>query len=307
MTLSQLADAINDAPDNTGVSATIISENSGSNRLVLTSAETGNANAINLSATGRLDRDLDLADINDPAQLDSELLVDGLYTVTRSGNTIDDAISGVTLNLIAETSTEVQLKVSRDTESVTESVQAFVDAFNELKTTIDSLSGEGNDLEADNTLRSIESQIQAVFNTPPSAADGAFTYLSEIGVSFQRDGKLSLDSGALQNAIDIDFAGMAELFAGDDQGYLFRADALISNLVQADGLIDIRQDGLNSRIDRVDQRISDMEYRLGLREQRLLNQFNTLDTLMGQLQGTSAFLTQQLAALPKIQTQSGSS
>jgi flagellar hook-associated protein 2 len=307
MTLSQLADAINDAPDNTGVSATIISENSGSNRLVLTSAETGNANAINLSATGRLDRDLDLADINDPAQLDSELLVDGLYTVTRSGNTIDDAISGVTLNLIAETSTEVQLKVSRDTESVTESVQAFVDAFNELKTTIDSLSGEGNDLEADNTLRSIESQIQAVFNTPPSAADGAFTYLSEIGVSFQRDGKLSLDSGALQNAIDIDFAGMAELFAGGDQGYLFRADALISNLVQADGLIDIRQDGLNSRIDRVDQRISDMEYRLGLREQRLLNQFNTLDTLMGQLQGTSAFLTQQLAALPKIQTQSGSS
>jgi flagellar hook-associated protein 2 len=307
MTLSQLADAINDAPDNTGVSATIISENSGSNRLVLTSAETGNANAINLSATGRLDRDLDLADINDPAQLDSELLVDGLYTVTRSGNTIDDAISGVTLNLIAETSTEVQLKVSRDTESVTASVQAFVDAFNELKTTIDSLSGEGNDLEADNTLRSIESQIQAVFNTPPSAADGAFTYLSEIGVSFQRDGKLSLDSGALQNAIDIDFAGMAELFAGDDQGYLFRADALISNLVQADGLIDIRQDGLNSRIDRVDQRISDMEYRLGLREQRLLNQFNTLDTLMGQLQGTSAFLTQQLAALPKIQTQSGSS
>lgn len=307
MTLSQLADAINDAPDNTGVSATIISENSGSNRLVLTSAETGNANAINLSATGRLGRDLDLADINDPAQLDSELLVDGLYTVTRSGNTIDDAISGVTLNLIAETSTEVQLRVSRDTESVTESVQAFVDAFNELKTTIDSLSGEGNDLEADNTLRSIESQIQAVFNTPPSAADGAFTYLSEIGVSFQRDGKLSLDSGALQNAIDIDFAGMAELFAGDDQGYLFRADALISNLVQADGLIDIRQDGLNSRIDRVDQRISDMEYRLGLREQRLLNQFNTLDTLMGQLQGTSAFLTQQLAALPKIQTQSGSS
>ncbi len=307
MTLSQLADAVNDAPDNTGVSATIISENSGSNRLVLTSAETGNANAINLSATGSLGRDLDLADINDPAQLDSELLVDGLYTVTRSGNTIDDAISGVTLNLIAETSTEVQLKVSRDTESVTESVQAFVDAFNELKTTIDSLSGEGNDLEADNTLRSIESQIQAVFNTPPSAADGAFTYLSEIGVSFQRDGRLSLDSGALQNAIDIDFAGMAELFAGDDQGYLFRADALISNLVQADGLIDIRQDGLNSRIDRVDQRISDMEYRLGLREQRLLNQFNTLDTLMGQLQGTSAFLTQQLAALPKIQTQSGSS
>jgi flagellar hook-associated protein 2 len=185
-------------------------------------------------------------------------------------------------------------------------VQSFVDAFNELKTTIDSLSGEGNDLEADNTLRSIENQIQSVFNTPPSALSSGFTYLSEVGVAFQRDGKLSLDSGALQTAIDTDFAGMAELFANDDQGYLFRVDTLISNIVKADGLIDIRQDGLNSRIDRVDQRISDMEYRLGLREQRLLNQFSTLDALMGQLQGTSAFLSQQLATLPNLQSRSGS-
>jgi len=305
MTLSQLRNAINDAPDNTGVSATIISENSGSHRLVLTSAETGNANAINLSATGRLGRDLDLGDINDPAQLDAELLVDGLYTITRSSNTISDAISGITLNLLAETSSDVQLNVSRDTGSVTESVQAFVDAFNELRTTIDSLSGEGNDLEADNTLRSIESRIQSVFNTPPSGSGGAFTYLSEVGVAFQRDGMLALDSGVLQNAIDTDFAGMAELFANDDQGYLFRVDTLIGNIVQADGLIDIRQDGLNNRIDRVDQSISDMEYRLELRQQRLLNQFNSLDALMGQLQGTSTFLTQQLAALPNLQTQSG--
>ena len=305
MTLSQLKDAINDAPDNTGVTATIISENSGSHRLVLTAAETGNANAIEVSASRRLEGDLELADINDPNQLDAELLVDGLYTVTRSSNTINDAISGITLNLLAETSSAIEIQVSRDSAAVTESVQAFVDAFNELRTTIDSLSGEGNDLEADNTLRSIENQIQAVFNTPPSALNGSFTYLSEIGVSFQRDGKLSLDSGDLQKAIDTDFAGMAELFANDDQGYLFRVDALINNLVQADGPIDIRQDGLNNRMDRVDQRISDMEYRLELREQRLLDQFNTLDTLMGQLQGTSAFLSQQLAVLPNLQLQSG--
>ena len=304
MTLSQLRDAINDAADNTGVSATIISENSGSNRLVLTARETGNDNAINLSFTGTLGTDLGLTDINTPGQLDSELLVDGLYTITRSSNTISDAISGITLNLKSETTDAVQLNVSRDTESVTESVQAFVDAYNELQTTIDSLSGEGNDLEADNTLRSIENQIRAVFNTPPGALNSSFSYLSEVGVSFQRDGKLSLDSDDLQKAIDSDFAGMAELFANDDQGYLFRVDALVSTFVQTDGLIGIRQDGLNTRIDTVDQRILDMEFRLELREQRLLNQFTALDVLMGELQGTSNFLTQQLASLPKIQNSS---
>ncbi|UCE75805.1 MAG: flagellar filament capping protein FliD, partial [Gammaproteobacteria bacterium] len=222
MTLSQLRDAINDAPDNVGVSATIISENSGSHRLVLTSTETGNENAMSLSFTGSLGADLGLTDINVPTDLDAELLVDGLYTITRSSNTIDDAIAGITLNLVGETAGNVQLNVRRDTDSVTESVQAFVDAFNELKTTFDSLAGEGDDLEADSTLRSIENQVQGIFNTVPSGLTTSFSYLSEVGVSFQRDGTLSLDSDDLESAINADFAGMAELFAHDDQGYLFR-------------------------------------------------------------------------------------
>jgi flagellar hook-associated protein 2 len=300
MTLTELRDAINDAPDNTGVSATIISEHDASHRLVLTSAETGNDNAIGLSFTGSLGTDLGLTDINTPTKLDSEILVDGLYTVSRSSNTIDDAIAGVTLNLLAETSDKVQLNVSRDTESVTESVQAFVDAFNELKSTFDSLSGEGDDLEADNTLRSIESQIQQVFNSAPTGLTGGFSYLSEVGVSFQRDGTLALDSDDLESAIDGDFSAMAELFAHDDQGYLFRLDGLIDQFVQTEGLIDVRQDGLNVRIDGTEQRIADMEYRLELREQRLRDQFTALDTLMGQLQSTSTFLSQQLAALPRL-------
>jgi flagellar hook-associated protein 2 len=301
LTLSELRSAINDAPDNTGVSATIISENSGSHRLVLTSTETGNANAIGTAFTGSLGTDLGLTDINDSAALDSELLVDGIYTITRSSNTISDAISGITLSLHAETTDAVSLTVSRDTAAVTESVQAFVDAYNELQTTIDSLSGEDADLEADNTLRSIENQLKAVFNTPPGSSISSFTYLSEIGVAFQRDGKLALDSAALQDAVTTDFAGVSELFANDDQGYLFRADALASIFLQTDGLITIREDGLNTSIDNLDQRILDYEFRLDIREQRLRDQFTSLDTLISELQGTSNFLTQQLAALPTLQ------
>jgi flagellar hook-associated protein 2 len=55
----------------------------------------------------------------------------------------------------------------------------------------------------------------------------------------------------------------------------------------------------------VDDRIFEMEFRLEQRELSLLDRFNALDSLMGQLQGTSAFLTQQLAALPTISTGSG--
>jgi len=300
MTLSGIRDAINDAPDNSGVSASIISENDGSHHLVLSAIETGNDNAMTLSVTGRLTSDLDLADINDPTQLDSELLVDGLYTITRSSNSIDDAISGLTLNLVGETTAAAQLTVSRDIDSVKESAQTFVDAFNELRTTMKNMSG--GDSALDSTLRSIESRMRSVFNTPPGGLNGSFNYLTEVGVSFLRDGSLSLDSADLEAAIAGNFADVAELFAHDDQGYLFRLDGVIDNFVAFNGQLDTREDSLNSRINATDDRIFEMEFRLGLREKTLLDQFNALDTLMGTLQGTSDFLTQQLAALPTIQT-----
>jgi flagellar hook-associated protein 2 len=162
---------------------------------------------------------------------------------------------------------------------------------------LDGLSGAGKDLQADNTLRSIRTQMQAVFNTPPTGLTTSLAYLSEVGVAFQRDGTLALDTGALESAINSDFSGVAELFAGEGQGYLARLGGVIDGFVQPEGLINIREDGLNTRIDTVDQRISDMQYRLDLRQQRLNSQFTALDELMGQLNGTSQFLTRQLASL----------
>ena len=302
MTLSEIRDAINDAPDNTGVSATIISENSGSHHLVLSSTETGNANAMSLSFTGSIGTSLGLTDINDPAQLDSEILVDGLYTVSRSRNTIDDAITGLTLNLVGVSDTAAELTVSRDIDSVKESVQTFVDTFNTLRTTMKDMYGDNSEL--DSTLRSIENRMRGAFNTPPSGLNGDFSYLTEVGVSFLRDGSLSLDGADLESAIASDFSGVAEMFANDDQGYLFRLDSVIEDFIKFDGQLDTRKGSLNDRINAADDRIFEMEFRLGLREKTLLDQFNALDTLMGQLQGTSDYLTQQLAALPTIQTRS---
>ncbi|HHJ17644.1 MAG TPA: hypothetical protein ENJ80_13190 [Gammaproteobacteria bacterium] len=300
LTLSQLRDAINDAPDNTGVSATIITENTGSNRLVLTSTSTGNVNAMSLSFTGSLGTALGLTDITDPTQLDSEVVLDGLYTITRPGNTIDDAISGVTLNLTGVSTAPAGLSITRDIDAVKTSVQAFVDGFNELRATMKGMSG--SDSVLDSTLRSIESQMRSVFNTAPAGLTTGFTYLTEVGVTFQRDGTLALEADDLEAAIASDFAGFADIFANDSEGYLFRLDSAIENFVTFDGLLDTRKNSLTSSVRSVEDRIFEMEFRLGLREQSLLDQFQALDSLMGQLQGTSDFLTQQLATLPTIST-----
>lgn len=299
MTLAQIRDEVNAA--GAGVTATIVSETATSHRLVLTSEATGAANAMSLSFTGTLGTDLGMATINNVAslaELDSQILVDNTYTVTRSSNTIDDAIDGLTLTLKAKTASAATLTIARDTEAVTTSVQTFVDAYNALRSTITAL--EGKELKNDSTLRSLQASIQRIFNTPPSGLTTSFSYLSQVGISLQRDGTMSLDAGDLEAAIASDFSGVAQLFANDDQGYVFRLNAKTTELLQTDGLIDGREDGIQASKKTLNSRIDSMEYRLGLVEKRYYAQYTALDTLMGQMQTTSAFLTQQLNTLNQL-------
>lgn len=293
MTLQQIRDEINNA--DAGVTATIISESSSSHRLVLTSIETGSAQAMDLQFTGSLGTDLGMSMINNVAslaELDSEIVIDNIYTITRGSNTIDDAVDGLTLSLKQETTSAATLNIARDTEAVSASVQAFVDAYNALQSTMGEL--RGNELKNDSVLRSVEGQIRDVLNTPPSGLTGSFNYLSQIGVSLQKDGTMKLDTNDLEEAISTDFRGFAEVFAHDDQGYLFRLDGALDDILAIDGLIDGREDAIKANQKTMDNRIEGMEYRLGLVEKRYRAQFSALDVMLGQMQQTSAFLTQQL-------------
>ena len=229
------------------------------------------------------------------AAVDASLLIDGTYTITRSSNTITDAIEGVTLNLLKTDTAETTLEIKQDTQGVADRVQAFVDAYNSLQATFGSLS-EGA-LDGDSTIRTMESQFRTIFNTAPSGLTTAMTALSELGIRTERDGTLSLDSATLNDALATDFDGVAELLGDDDQGFAFRLKALADEILGTDGAIETRTDGVNSRIDTLDDRISNWEFRLEKIEARYRAQFTALDTLLSGLQATSDFLSQQLGSL----------
>jgi flagellar hook-associated protein 2 len=293
MTLGDIRNAINDATDNVGVSAVIVNETDTEHYLVLTSDNTGIANTVGLSFTGGVGTTLGITTIN--AAEDAHLLLDGTYTVTRPSNTITDAVDGLTLNLKSESTSAVTLNVERDVASVTASVQSFVEAFNEIRSTIDSLrTGE---LQADSTLRTIESGIVNILNVPRNGLVGSYKVLSQVGLTIQKDGSMGLDTGELESAINTDFRSLAELFANDNEGYVYQLESLVNEFLNADGVLDNRTDGINARLGRVDDQIANMEFRLGRIEERFRQRFSALDALMGQLTATSNFLVQQLAGL----------
>jgi flagellar hook-associated protein 2 len=245
-TLSGVRDAINAA--NIGVSATIINDGA-SNRLVMTSKDTGASSSIKISVGDGDGNDLDASGLSqlafDPTAAagtgknmaevqsgqDAKLKIDGI-AISKPSNTIADAIEGVTLNLLkSNAGSPTTLTVGRDAAGVKASVEAFVKAYNNVSQTLAGLSAynattkTGAALQGDSTTLSIQSRLRATLSaTVGGGVAGGFSSLSEIGVAFQKDGTLALDSTKLQTALDNNFDGIAGLFSAQGKS----SDSLVS-------------------------------------------------------------------------------
>ncbi|GGO84932.1 flagellar hook-associated protein 2 [Marinobacterium nitratireducens] len=315
--LADIRDAINKAADNDSVSATIVNVDDGSGgteaRLVLTSIDGGVANQISVSAT---DDDGNSSDASGLSQLsydaatatgnmaehqaavDALIYVDGL-AATRSTNSISDVIDGVTLDLNkAEPGTEITVDVGVDNDKIAENVQAFVDAYNNVRSIVKSTSEnkDASALSGDATVRSIYNQMRALMSSPVTSASPDLNVLSLVGIEIDQYGTMSLDREKLDEKLDISFSAVSDLFASSD-GMAARLDTLIDSYTEFKGLLENRTDGLNRRLDG----ISDAEERLDRREEsmtlRLSRQYNAMDTLVGQLNSTGSYLAAQLASL----------
>lgn len=234
-TLAGIRDAINLA--DAGVTASIVNAGGTTgNHIVITSKDTGAANSIKISVTDNDGTNLDNSGLSqlayDPTlnsgagknaserqvAQDALLSIDGI-NVTKSSNVVSDAIEGITINLLkANAGSTNILAVTHDTDKIKTSVNAFVKAFNDLNTTIRSLtkydegSKTGGPLLGDGTTRSITTQIRNVL-TGAIGSSGTLTTLSQIGVSFQRDGTLAVDSAKLDASITNNFNDIATLFS----------------------------------------------------------------------------------------------
>lgn len=307
-TLAGIRDAINNATDNTGVSATIVTGDDGA-RLVLSSEETGTDNALRISVTdsdgGNTDETGLSALAYNPeggvefrAAISSAqnalVRIDG-FNVSSSTNTITGAIDGITINAASIGSTT--LSVTRDDEKILESVEAFATAFNALRTEIN--NQRSGQLEADSTLLSLERQVFDVLNAGSSIDGSSFSYLIEAGVSIDKNGVMGVDSDRINDIMNTDFESFTNLFASENGGFAAKLSNLANGWLETNGLIDSREDGLKTQVEGIDDQILRMEDRLISVEARIRAQFTALDTLVSSLNNTSSFLTQQLASLNK--------
>lgn len=291
-TLTDIQSAINTATGNTGVTASILNDGTANgNRLVLTAKNSGTANAVTVG--GSLAAGFTFGETVPAAN--AVIDVDGVLGIQKPSNTVTDVVPGVTLQLKGQG--PATITVSRDNDAVAAKVTAFVDAYNKLATTIGDLRKKGGVLEADGAARSVLGELQGEFNTAVAISGNAYSYLAEVGITFGKDGKLSLDKTAFNSALDKNVGSVVALFSDQTQGFATRLYNRANGMLLADGLIDSREDGINERIRFTDSNMDQLKVRLVNVERRFRAQFAALDSLVGSMQQTSSFLTSQLGSL----------
>ncbi len=319
--LTDLRDAINNATGNTGaygITASIVNDGSGGGYLVMTSNSqgagysfsstytsadsTGNLNgAPNDPVRGDLEDTMEVTGINDPVTVKTGVDASVDYSIngiplTSTTTSIVDAIPGITLDLSAVGTTTVDVSV--DNAGIKNSVKEFVSAFNAIRSTLKNLHAEGATLEGDNTLISLDRRLMSVMNT--SAGSGTFKYLTEVGVTFDKNGTLTLDEAKLDDALSTDISAVTSLFADETNGFATRLASAADSITAFNGTLTGRTNGLNNRLDALDTQAERLLYRLERIEARYQNQYTNLDALLGNLNSTSNYLSQQLSALSSL-------
>lgn len=247
--LQGLANAINKA--GVGASAGIIDTGKGFT-LVLSSDETGAANAIQISVEdddgnnlensglSRFAFNAEVNNLKETAEAQDAKITINSIEIFRPSNTFQNVIDGLTIEAkeVGATST---IKVSQDTGAVADRVQAFVDKFNALQQTIKSLagvdtaSGKGSILTGDSTIRSIQSQLRSIIsNVVPGLENASVRSLADVGISTDyKSGELQFDRAKFEKQLKEHPDDVTALFA--EQGRT------------SDGQVEFVRSGLNTQ------------------------------------------------------------
>jgi flagellar hook-associated protein 2 len=263
-TLAGLVATINQA--GIGVSASLVTDSSGS-RLSLISQTNGAAGQISIDSSSLSDATTGASLSLSSAQSgqDAELTVDGIQIASAS-NTITDAISGVTMQLLGTSATPVQVEIDNDTSSVTSAVSTMVKDYNAVVSALSAqegkdASGKAEPLFGSPIVSQLQQMLSAVLNQPSGTL---LTSMTQIGLSLTSSGTLNLDADQLTTTLNNNYSGVQAFFQNTNSFGLGLEQAVnnagtgstTSILTQAQKANSTAESNLNATLSTMDARIA---------------------------------------------------
>lgn len=302
-TLAGIRDAINAKAGGKTVAASIVVGDDGAH-LVLNALSTGTANALIVTSSGG-DGGLSALGYAPPATggmselvaaADAAVKIDG-FDRTSASNSLTDVISGVSLTLTkAEPGTVRELAINGDTSVQRNAAKSFVSAYNAAISAIASTTAYNSTTNVAAALNG-DSMVRGAARELRDTVSANVSDLKAIGITTSKDGTLKLDEAAFDAAMAKDPAPATRLFGSGSDSLVGRLDGSLDRLLDDDGLLDNRSDGLTQRTRDLRKQRDALDFRMTQVEARYRAQFTALDSLVTSLQNTSNFLSQQLSAL----------
>lgn len=256
--LNDLASAINSA--NLGVTASVVTDADGARLSVVANSSGAAADFSVTSGSG-------LSFTQATVGANASLTVDGV-PVSSASNTVTGAIAGVTLNLQGASKTQETLAVASDANQVSDAINQFVTDYNTLvglvntQFTVDSSGNEGP-LGSDSTIVNLQSTLQQALNyaAPASGSTTTVSSLSDLGITQNSDGTLSVDSTTFDSALINNPTGVQNFFEGSAlNGFANSFGTSLNTFTDpAQGAFTLDLQGINSNNTSLTNEINDFE------------------------------------------------
>lgn len=316
--LSVIANKINAAKP--GVMATVLKDAQGE-RLLFRSDQTGETHGFRIevanlgggSTLGSLAYDpatsTDGMELTQSAQ-NTLATINGV-SVVSTDNTFRNTVPGVTLNVAALTTGPVSVTIALNKANMSSMVSNFVESFNAISrglsemTKFDPATRTAGSLQGDATAVGLQNALRRVIgDLGPAGTE--FRRLSDIGVEFQLDGTLSVNSSKLNAALekpDELKAFFTTSASSGVPGVAVRIRDFADGLLGSSGSLTYRHNALQSALERNNKEQTRVEERVQRTEARLLAQYTRLDTNLASLNALSSYVAQQVTAWNNVKVE----
>lgn len=312
--LSTLATKLNDA--DLGFTASVLQVSPGTYALVMKGKD-GAANDFSLADTGS-GVATQLMGTKVTIAANAQLTVNNV-AIESETNTVQDAIPGVTLTLHKAGSTSVT--VADDTQKAVDAVKGFVDQYNsvvdfiEQQTKYDSRTKKAGTLFGESLVQNVSSSLSKRVLEKVTGLAGDIETVGQIGITTSRfvpgspvSGKLTFDQAKFTEALQNNPEAVMNLFTLDDgtnQGIAVRTEEWLQSYTKTGGVVLNQVKSRDSEAERLKSRIAYFDQTLlPMKEQRLRNQFISLEKAMSTFQNQGNWLSMQISSMmPQQQSQ----
>ena len=295
-TLDTLAASINN--QDLGVSASVINDANGS-RLAIVSNQSGAASDLTIANVNS-----GLAFTKGSTGLNASLTVDGV-PIASASNVVTGTVAGLTLNLVgAAANTQVQIGITPDSTHVKQAVTDFVTAYNTIiqdlssQFTYNTTTQSAGPLAGDAAARLIQGQLLSAVTF--TATDGnPIASLTDLGISMNNDGTLTIDDAKLSAAVDSNFTAVQNFFRpATGTGFASSLHDQLTPLTDStQGAFSIEINGMNDSQKSFQDQIDNFEIYIASQRTLLTAQYTQVDLALRQLPLLQQQIDAQLSAL----------